>query len=191
MKPEESRMSETPSKHELWLETQRKVRALFAQLKEDANGQVAVPDEVKTGMAALKRDEESWDNNRRVFTFGTGNTQQNVLAARANLIPWWPVLTAAVFFGAIDDVRYTKPEADKHAKPNQQPSLNSALSWVAFPYTLVGNIKNKIEPEVIKQLMEWGANPNHENGKWFASVLSQQNTDIINIYLDHDPTLDN
>ncbi len=181
-------MSETPSKQQIWLETQRQVRALFALLKEDANGDVVVPAEVKAGIAAL--DEKSWDNNRRVYTFGTGNTQQNVLAARAGLVPWWTVMTGAVFFGALDDMRYIKAEADKHAQPNQQPNMNSALTWVTFSNALVGNVKNKIEPAVIKQLMEWGADPNHDHGKWFDTVLRNQDTDIINIYLDHGGSLD-
>lgn len=181
-------MTETPSKQQIWFETQRQVRALFAQLKEDANGDVIVPAEVKAAMAKL--DEKSWDNNRRVYTFGTGNTQQNVLAARAYLIPWWTVMTGAVFFGALDDMRYIKAEADKHAKPDERPSMNSALTWVTFSNALVGDIKNKIEPEVIKQLMEWGADPNHDNGKWFDTALRNLNSDIISIYLDHGGSLD-
>lgn len=181
-------MTDTPSKKEIWQQTQRKVRTLFAQLKEDANGDVIVPDDVKTAMAAL--NDKSWDSNRRVYTFGTGNTQQNVLAARAGLVPWWSVLTGAAFFGALDDLRYIKTEADKHAKPGQQPDMTSALTWITFSNELIDGVRNKIEPDVIKQLLEWGADPNHDNGKWFATVMRNQGTDVINLYLDHGGSLD-
>lgn len=181
-------MTDTPSKKEIWQQSQRKVRALVAQLKEDANGDVIVPADVKTGMAAI--DDKSWDSNRRVYTFGTGNTQQNVLAARAGLVPWWTLLTGAVFFGAMDDLRYIKAEADKHAAQNQKPSMNSAMTWVTFSNELIDGVRNKIEPDIIKQLMEWGADPNHDEGKWFATVLRNLGTDVINIYLDHGGSLD-
>ena len=181
-------MTETPSKKQIWAATHREVRALFAQLKEDANGDVIVPATVKTGMAAI--DDKSWDSNRRVYTFGTGNTQQNVLAARAGLIPWWTVLTGAAFFGALDDMRYIKAEADKHAKPGHHPNMSSALTWITFSNELIEGVRNKIDSDVVKQLLEWGADPNHDSGKWFATVMRHQGTDTISHYLDHGGSLD-
>jgi len=171
-----------------WRPVHAHVRKLFAQLSEDEHGNVVVPEAVKKAMAEL--GESGWDNDRRVYTFGTGETKQNVLAARAGLIPWWPVLTGAAFFGALDDLRYIKSAADKYASPDKQPSLNSALTWISFPNKLFEDVRNKIEPKVIKQLMEWGANPNHEDGKWFTKALWNLDADCIKVYLDHGGSYD-
>ena len=172
--------------HQAWRDTHRHVRRLFAQLSEDAQGNVVVPDAVKTALKEL--NESKWDNDRRVYTFGTGETQQNILAARAGLIPWWPVFTGAVFFGALDDLRVIKDAADRYAKGNG-PSLNSALTWICFPNKLT-DVYNKIEPAVIKQLMEWGANPNHDEGKWFDKALRNLNADCLRPFLDHGGSYD-
>ncbi|MFN7114976.1 MAG: hypothetical protein ACK4PK_11535 [Alphaproteobacteria bacterium] len=178
-------MSETELQ---WRSTHAQVRKLFAQLREDDGGNVIVPEAVKSGMAAL--GEASWQNDRRVYTFGTGETPQNILAARAGLIPWWPVFTGAAFFGAIDDLRVIKAAADQYAAPGKQPSLNSALTWISYPNALIGNMRNKIEPAVIKQLMEWGADPNHDGGSWFAKALRNLNADSLKPFIDHGGSYD-
>lgn len=181
-------MSDTAPTIHPWRQTHAQVRKLFAQLSEDAQGNVVVPAEVRQAMDKL--GEKNWDNDRRVFTFGTGETQQNILAARAGLIPWWPVLTGAAFFGALDDMRVIKAAADKHAPPDKRPSLNSALTWICFPNKLFENIGNKIEAPVIKQLMEWGANPNHDDGKWFAKALVHLDAECLKPFFDHGGSYD-
>ncbi|MDP2204788.1 MAG: hypothetical protein Q8K65_00620 [Alphaproteobacteria bacterium] len=181
-------MAEISETEQQWRSTHAQVRKLFAELREDDSGNVAVPESVKTAMKNL--GESEWNNDRRVYTFGTGETQQNILAARAGLVPWWPVFTGAVFFGALDDLRVIKAAADRYAAPDKRPGLNSALTWITFSNTLVGNVRNKIEPSVIRQLMEWGADPNHDGGNWFAKALRNLNADCIKPFLDHGGSYD-
>jgi hypothetical protein len=182
-------MAEISETEQQWRSTHAQVRKLFAELREDGSGNVVVPESVKAAMKAL--GESSWNNDRRVYTFGTGETQQNILAARAGLVPWWPVFTGAVFFGALDDLRVIKAAADRYAEPGKNPSLNSALTWICFSNTLGdGLARNKIEPAVIKQLMEWGADPNHDGGSWFAKALRSLSADCIKPFLDHGGSYD-
>lgn len=181
-------MAEISETEQNWRDTHAQVRKLFAELREDSSGDVIVPEAVKAGMKAL--GESSWNNDRRVYTFGTGETRQNILAARAGLIPWWPVFTGAAFFGAIDDLRVIKDAADRYAARNKGPSLNSALTWICFSNTLIGNVRNKIEPAVLKQLMEWGADPNHDSGNSFAKALRNLSADCIKPFLEHGGSYD-
>lgn len=181
-------MSDTPDKETQWRMTHRHVRTLFSNLSEDTAGNVVVPQDVRDAFAALKHND--WQNDRMVYTFGTGDVKDNILAARAGLIPWWPVMTGAAFFGALDQLRVIKDAADQYAGPKEKPSLNSVLSWVSMPYTLVGGVRNKIEAPVIRQLLEWGANPNHENGKWFSSAMRRLDADCIKPFIDHGGSFD-
>lgn len=178
-------MSDTPSTLSIWQETQRRVAGYFARLQEDANGQVTVPDDVKKGMAAL--GEDKWNNDRRVYTFGMGKTAHNILAARAGLIPWWPVLTAAAYFGELDALRAIKSAADKHGAAQ---NFSSAMTWISHSGTLIDNARNKIEPRVLAQLFEWGADPNYEDGKWFHKALRSLPVESIKVFLDHGGSYD-
>jgi hypothetical protein len=181
-------MADSNDKEVQWRSVQQHVRKLFAQLSEDSAGKVVVPQSVRDAISSLQTKD--WENDRLVYTFGTGDTQQNILAARAGLTPWWAVLTGAAIFGALDQMRVIKAAADTYAAPNEKPSLNSALSWVSMPYSLGGMSRNKIDAGVIRQLMEWGANPNHENGKWFGNALRRLDADCIAPFLDHGGSFD-
>jgi hypothetical protein len=180
-------MAEISETEQQWRSTHAHIRKLFAQLHEDGSGHVVVPEDVRTALQAL--GESKWDNDRRVYTFGTGTTSHNILAARAGLVPWWPVLTGAAFFGALDELRTIKAAADRHAGDNY-PSLNSALTWICFSNKLLDGVYNKIEPAVIKQLLEWGADPNHDGGKWFDKALRNLNADCLKPFLDHGGSYD-
>lgn len=170
-----------------WRDTHRHVRDLFAQLSEDAQGDVVVPEAVRTAMQKL--DSGEWSNDRRLYTFGTGETRQNILAARAGLVPWWTVFTGAAYFGALADLRVVKDAADRYAG-DKAPNLDSAMTWISFPSKLMDGVRNKIEPAVIRQLLEWGADPNYEDGKWFTKALYNLEADCIKPFLEHGGSFD-
>lgn len=172
-----------------WRQTRQHVQELFKQLSEDDKGNVVIPAEVSDAFAKL--GEKDWDNNRRVYTFGTGDAAKTILAARAGLIPWWTAMTGAAFFGNVDALRKIKTAIDTHeTNPDRKPGFNSTLTWISHPYTLIGHTRNKIEAPVLKQLMEWGADPNYEDGKWLVKAMQYLNADAVKIFIDHGANYD-
>ena len=71
-----------------------------------------------------------------------------------------------------------------------KPSMSSALTWITFKNILHKGAESDIRPEVLEQLLDWGADPNYENGKWLRTVLRNLDSEHIRPFFTHGASLD-
>jgi hypothetical protein len=136
----------------------------------------------KTFAALVGQD---WDNEQRVFTFGQLDAEKLVPFCRAGLLPWWQPFTGHAFFGDLDGIRLLHAAYTEEPGKSEKPSPDSALTWISHPYELGRKAANKIVPAVLEQLMDWGADPNHSDGKWLMMGLRQLEPAQLRPFLDH------
>lgn len=133
---------------------------------------------------------DHWDTNRKVYTFGRLDVDVGIAAAQAEVIPWWTVFTGRAYAGDLDGLRKVYDAAQEKAVEKDRPGLNAALTWISFPHDIQG-YKNKIEPAVLQQMFDWGAEANYDNGSWLTKALYQCEEKIIDVWLDNGATLKN
>ncbi len=166
-----------------WQETVEKIRTAL-KAAPVAEGVCVIGDALRPQLAEMLA-EPLKENNRIVFTAGQLDTAQAGGLARAGLIKWWHVYAGASYFGKPDNLRALRAlyDADKGAG-DPHDSFDSTLTWASHPHNVTKGIVTRMDPETVALLIEWGANVNHENGKYYGYVLRGSPAEIIAIYLD-------
>lgn len=162
----------------------------FGQAVALAGGKIAEDDAavLKQSLQALGVD--SWDNNRKMYTFGRLPIASAMPAAEAGLIPWWTVMTGRAFAGDLEGLREVYDTVrEKVIDEDSRPDVNSALTWISFPHKVNDSYRNNIKPEVLQQLFDWGADPNREGGKWLMNALKDCDADAVDVWLDNGASL--
>lgn len=154
-----------------------------------SSGTAAEPD-IAAFKGILKQlGAEGWRSDRKLYTFGRLDLDVALKAAEADLIPWWTVLTGRVYAGDLEGLRKVYDTAQKVVIDKEsRPDLNPALTWISYPHEIQG-YKNKIEPAVLQQMFDWGADANYDNGSWLTKAMYQCDENVINVWLDNGAAL--
>ena len=167
-----------------WQEAVEKIRTAL-NAAPVADGVRVIGDALRPQLAEMLV-EPLKENNRIVFTAGQLDAAQAGGLARAGLIKWWHAYAGASYFGKVENLRALRVlyDADKGAG-EPHGSFDSTLTWASHPHTVTKGVVTRIDPETVAQLIGWGANVNHENGKYFGYVLRGSPAEIIALYLDN------
>ena len=145
--------------------------------------------------AALSKSMETlgadnWDNNRKLYTFSKLPLDLSMTAAEAGLLPWWTVMSGRAYAGDLEGLRKVYDiTREKIIDEDSRPDVNSTLTWISFPHKINDSYRNKIDPDVLQQLFDWGADPNRENGKWLINALKECDADAVDVWLNNGAAL--
>ena len=156
-----------------WKKTLESLKAELDALQPSGDGWHIPPSAHVSIKTAFTRDS---DVNRLMYIFGQLDAGKMAHFAAAGDLPWWPVIYGRAFFNDLDGLREVYASAPVNEK---QGGAAGALKWIAEPYTLGDGVRNDISAKVIRQLCEWGASPNSDNGKWLERSLRTLNAEAI------------
>jgi hypothetical protein len=133
----------------------------------------------------FKTDISGWSVDRKVFTFGQLDVDKMIPICRDGLAPWWLIFTGRAFLGDIDAVKKIQRAFEKDPGKSEKPNFSSALTWIVYPHSLCDGYANKISPQVIRLLLQGGADANADNGKWLEHALKNLDVSGIRPFLDY------
>ncbi len=167
-----------------WQETVEKIRAAW-NAAPVADGVRVISDALRPQLVEILA-EPLKANNRIVFTAGQLDPEQAGGLARAGLMKWWHVYAGAAYFGKAENLRALRKlyDADKGAGDSHD-SFDSTLTWASHPHSVTKGIVTRMDPDTVAQLIGWGADVNHEDGKYYGWVLSGSPAEIIALYLEN------
>jgi hypothetical protein len=169
------------SRREDW---DRELQGLRQALQGVAEGG-AIPQVAVDICAAMKKLPNN-EGSHQVFVLGQLEPAQSALLCRADLMPWSTALTGRVFFGDLAGMRAVYgAQQENPGKGAEGPSPTTAYKWIAEPYKLIDDVANKADVGVLAQLLDWGADPNDDGGKWLEKSLRAQNAGFLRLLLDH------
>lgn len=160
------------------------IQNLDAELKRLAGHARAaeIPQALRETLSAA----ETWDNNRKVITFGQLPADKLVPLCREGLVPWWIPMTGAAIFGDHKALQVLKDAVDADAGKNGKPGYSNMLSWLCLQDGFEDmHYPVKTTPEVLRQLFSWGANPNVADGKWLALAAERLSAECLALFIDH------
>lgn len=165
-----------------WQKSLEDLRTLYDQITV-ADGVAEIPARVATGIAVMTR---GWDANRFVFTIGQLDAEKSAHLARAGIIEWWHASSGHGFFGDLDGLRkiHALHAADAGAK-KETMDVSSTLSWSCFPHSVTSGVVAAMNPDVVKQLFDWGAKPDHEDSKYYKFALNGSPASVIAHFIDN------
>lgn len=169
--PEDAMPEKQPTELDKWNAKLAGYQKLAARVTADANGKPEVPEDVRAAFRALTDLPES-ENNFKVFVGAQIDVDKGILLAQSGAMAWWHLHTGRAFAGDLDGLRRVN---DALTKAGHKVSHSSALSWVSHGYSLVEGYKNKITVGVLQQLVDWGADVNHDNGSWLGKAMRSLN----------------
>lgn len=167
-----------------WQETVEKIRAAL-NAAPVADGVCVISDALRPQLADMLA-EPLKANNRIVFTAGQLAPEQAGGLARAGLVKWWHVYAGASYFGKAENLRALRKlyDADKGAGESHD-NFDSTLTWAAHPHSVTKGLVTRMDPDTVAQLIRWGANVNHEDGKYYGFALRGSPAEIIALYLEN------
>jgi hypothetical protein len=167
-----------------WQETVERIRAALKGAPV-AGGVCVIDDALRPQLAGMLA-EPLKENNRIVFTAGQLDPAQAGGLARAGLIKWWHTFAGVSYFGNAENLRSLRALHDAdNGQSERHDSFDSTLTWASHPHSVTKGSVTRMDPDTVAQLIEWGANVNHENGKYFGFVLRGSPAEIIALYLDN------
>lgn len=167
-----------------WQETIEKIRAVLKDAPE-AGGVPVITDALRPQLAGIL-PEAVKDNNRAVFTAGQLDPAQAGALARAGLVKWWHAFAGAAYFGKAQNLRSLRALHDAdHGAGERHDTFHSTLTWASHPHSVTKGLVSRMDPDTVAQLIEWGADVNHESGKYFGYVLRGAPAEVIALYLDN------
>lgn len=156
-----------------------------AKIQALAEGLVDTLDEGAESVRSFfqRADVKALSNRQKVFVYSHAPPEKLVPYAQADICLWWPILTAQVVSGDLDQMKrvykiYQKEGGDK------QPDMDSALTWVTEPMELVPGVHIVQDEKIVKQLFAWGAKADYEDNKWYKEALSTSKAKIILAFLE-------
>jgi hypothetical protein len=166
-------------------------KSLATAVASAENGRLAAGDVQNLAQQLHMMDGDNWDNNRKVYTWGRLKLDLAVAAADAGLAPWWAVMTGRAYAGDLEGMRHVYDLTHRKSFDivAQRPSLDSVVTWLSRPYKIGDGYSNNITPQVLQQLFDWGADPNHDEGKWLTMALKDCDAPVINVWLDNGAAL--
>lgn len=168
-----------PAKWQTSLDT---IRQQMDKMEKTADGWT-VPEALRTALTLAKA--EGWKNEQQVYVFGQVDTEKYAVLAREGLATWWPAFNGRAYFGDRAGVEALHDAFEADAGKSEKPNLHSSMTWVAHPYALEGGELHQPDAGILRQLLEWGADPSYEDGKYYAKGLREAEEDVIRAFLDH------
>lgn len=150
---------------------------------EKTEGGWTVPEALRTVLSLAKA--EGWKNDQQVFVFGQVDIEKFSVLAREGLVTWWPAFNGRVYFGDRAGVEALHDAFETDPGKSPRPELSSSMTWVAHPYALEGGELRQPDAGILRQLLEWGADPSYDDGKYYAKGLREAQEDVIRAFLDH------
>jgi hypothetical protein len=135
--------------------------------------------------AFAKTDMSDWSVDRKVFVFGQLDVDKMIPVCREGLLPWWPVLTGRVYTGDLGGAKKVQRAIAQDAGKSEKPDITSTLTWIVYPHKICDSFANTIEPKMIRQLFQWGADANKDNGKWLEFALRNLDSEGIKPFVDY------
>ncbi|MBI1215640.1 MAG: hypothetical protein GC185_07465 [Alphaproteobacteria bacterium] len=170
-----------------WEATLDALQKHLAQMPVDDDGRPQVTENLRRTFSVLP--DKNWGNDQKVFIFGQLDVDKMIPVCRAGLCPWWPVFTARAYFGDLDGLKKIHEAFTADKGKESKPGMSATLTWLSFPHTLRKGVPNVIEPKVISQLLDWGADANYENGEWLRTALRSLETEQIRPFIEHGAAL--
>lgn len=167
-----------------WQETTDRLSALMKDLTS-YNVNTGIPAELDQILKSAVNDSAQWPNDRRVYTFGQLDPDKCILLCRAGHLPWWMPLTGRVVRGELEEMKKLHAGYSKDMGQGQKLDFSPMLSWVMNPTEIAPGTPTKRSPEVIRQLLKWGGDPNYAEGKWLDYALRKHEADCIKPLLEH------
>lgn len=143
------------------------------------DGTSTVPEDTQKAFRELG-DMPKEENNFKIFAGGRIGLEQGIALAQSGAMPWWHLHTGRAFAG---DLEGLKRVDDEMKKAGHKISYDAALTWISYPHELVEGHGNRITPAVLQQMMDWGANPNYDNGNWLAKALRTQEEQCLAVFI--------
>lgn len=164
---------------------------LFGQaVAQSGDGTIKAEDAQSLAQHMRALGAEGWDSNRKIYTYSQLKLDLTIPAAEAGLIPWWAVMSGRAYAGDLDGLRKVYDLTRKKIiEEDSRPDVNSTLTWVSFPHKVNDSYSNKIRPDVLQQLFDWGADPNREGGKWLINALKECDAEAVDVWLDNGASL--
>lgn len=166
------------------------IETLFGQAVTSGNGVITPDDKAALSKSMETLGADNWDNNRKLYTFSKLPLDLSMPAAEAGLLPWWTVMSGRAYAGDLEGLRKVYDiTREKIIDEDSRPDVNSTLTWISFPHKINDSYRNKIDPDVLQQLFDWGADPNRENGKWLINALKECDADAVDVWLNNGAAL--
>lgn len=167
-----------------WQETVERLRTALTNAPV-ADGVPVISDTLRPKLAEILA-EALKDNNRAVFTAGQLDPAQAGALARANLVKWWHAFAGAAYFGKAENLRALRRLHDAdNGSGDRHDGFDSTLTWASHPHSVTKGVVSRMDPETVALLIEWGANVNHENGKYYGYVLRGAPAEMIALYIEN------
>jgi hypothetical protein len=169
--------------NEQWQQDLNSLKGQLETLRPQAGGGWEIPEPARE--AFRKFAEASKDDvNRRVFVIGQLDVERMVAVVREGLCPWWPVFTARAYKADLDGMKKVRAAFEADAGKSEKPNMSSAMTWIVCPHKITDSFSNTVDPKISRQLFSWGADVNHDSGKWLESALRNLDADGIKPYLE-------
>jgi hypothetical protein len=162
---------------------QKTLDTLKTQLNGMRADDVLIPQTVRDAFA--QNDLSQWSSDRKVFTFGQLDADKMIPLCREGLVPWWCPFTGAIYRGDLAAAKKFQKAFEQDAGKGEKPSMSSALTWIVYPHKISDSFSNNIDAKVVRQMLDWGADANYENGKWLEFALRHLEAEGIKPFLDY------
>lgn len=124
----------------------------------------------------------NWQGYRLTYTLGHIDTDHLALLCERKKVDWQQAFAAKAAFGTQDEVK-TIAEAMKAA--GYTPSLSSALTLAAKPFTIVNGLRHEGNLANVELLFSMGADANENKGNLYKDVVEQGRPDIGRVFARH------
>jgi len=141
-----------------------------------------IPQSLRDALAVA----DKWDNDRKVITFGQLPAEKLVPLCREGLLPWWVPMTGAAVLGDASSLQLLNDAMDADAGKGNKPNYSSMLTWLCMQDSFEQQrYPVKTTPEVLRLVFSWGADPNHQEGKWLGFAAERLSTECLGLFLDN------
>ncbi|MDE1151369.1 MAG: hypothetical protein PW788_02435 [Micavibrio sp.] len=144
-----------------------------------------VPDGVRDYFKKIQA--EGWDNNRLVLTYGRLDVDRLIPLCREGIVPWWVPLTGKALDNALEDLQKLSAAFKEDVGNKDVSNIYTALlTWLAYPDVMkVQGYPRKFNADIVRHVLQQGADPNNDNGSWLMRALNQLPADCISPFIEY------